>query len=958
MKKKVSAILILLISIISFSLVSKISLASDQLVEYENNVHYSDFEDRFLNPWTGGKYSSLSITNDSYHGDYALRATRIEGQSVTRFQSNFNVGVGENKIPEDTLVDFTLGIKTDVVASLDIMVQIDYVGGNKSITMANKYQTSTSYEMLEMKLSVKIENDTLYAEWQRPDMSTPTSLSQPIGVGSDFRTIHFIILSSDANIIYADDIKISYPVLISQEAALVVDLIEDIGVVNSNSLPSLEAAFSQYNNLSSEKKEEVFNYSLLVKKQREYYLLDGRVKGEFDDNDVVYRFGAISDSHNNTTENALQVLSAWDNKKMDALVHAGDITDRVQYDDNPREIPIVKAVFEDYLDEDVDIFFALGNHDNSDGSYAPLFYDTFGERFYRTDISDPEFTRLTGNRHSILGGHHFIAIDADYDKEIIPERTMDFLETTLESIVSDPNYNGEYIFLVSHVSAPNTVFNSSPIDTFVDLINDYPQVIMLTGHSHTTVYDERAIMQTDFTTVVVGSVSYTRIRGNFLESTGHSYTIDVSYDLSVGTMVEIDGGGNVKITRVDLVKNEEIGEPWILSKPKADNSHLLAYPKEREIMAKSPVWRENAKVEAKTLNEHSLEITFDTATDEDRVYTYTIDLYEKDASAPYKVIETLSQFYLYPQASDMPDQKTVILDDLDKLPYRVEVVANNVWGKSSEVSLNSLTKKLGNNLILPPSALEIDYDLQTYYLDSEYEVSLFENFSETLSNTGDINTHIGKSLYIRVKETDYIEAGPATKVDLSYFDLNVSESNNYQVNIENKKDQYFLNEEINFEVVINDKYKDNRFRVKVNGTIIEPNEDGVYSFRMYENTEILIEILDLYFTVLFPEVKGITFENLIGGTTVLGDSIFSFKINKEKGYDISKIVVKVNGEVIQLEEGVYNFKVRGDSNIEVTNVLIEDNYFKSLEFILISSISFIILATSLGFIVFFKKKKI
>src|SRR5690554_1750307 len=147
MKKKVSAILILLISIISFSLVSKISLASDQLVEYENNVHYSDFEDRFLNPWTGGKYSSLSITNDSYHGDYALRATRIEGQSVTRFQSNFNVGVGENKIPEDTLVDFTLGIKTDVVASLDIMVQIDYVGGNKSITMANKYQTSTSYEM-------------------------------------------------------------------------------------------------------------------------------------------------------------------------------------------------------------------------------------------------------------------------------------------------------------------------------------------------------------------------------------------------------------------------------------------------------------------------------------------------------------------------------------------------------------------------------------------------------------------------------------------------------------------------------------------------------------------------------------------------------------------------------------------------------------------------------------------
>ena len=478
---------------------------------------------------------------------------------------------------------------------------------------------------------------------------------------------------------------------LSSGVAEVIQKIEAIGEVGRDSLPLIEAAEAAYAALPEFERKLVRNLSVLLKARQDFDSIDKLTAlppASFDEEQVVLTFGAVSDTHNNNNHipTALKILKERAAGGLDALVIAGDIADQPVYGQTFSELPVVKQTFENYVDDDVPIFFSLGNHDSSAGSNAAVFYDTLGPRFYMADL-DQETARATGNRHAIIGGYHFLAVEADYSKIDYTAETLAWAKKTLEEITADPAYDGKPIFVVTHISSKDTVHGSTRSTGLADILKHYPQAIALTGHSHYSIHDERAIMQTGFTTVNLGAVNFLALEEEYLESLDQSL-VENSYDLFTGTLIEVDASGNVRITRLDFANNALIKEPWIIPAPAEDGSHLLYYTGARgTVLNEAPVFSPDARAEALLSSQEKekdlVELHIDAATDDDMVYCYRIDVFEMHADTPSATYRSITGFYNTPSVGEMPAVHTAVFQGLSQRPYQIEVRAIDAWGKTS-----------------------------------------------------------------------------------------------------------------------------------------------------------------------------------------------------------------------------------------------------------------------------------
>lgn len=121
----------------------------------------------------------------------------------------------------------------------------------------------------------------------------------------------------------------------------------------------------------------------------------------------------------------------------------------------------------------------------------------------------------------------------------------------------------------------------------------YPQVIYFSGHIHNVLQEEAQISQNGaFTAIDCGSVKYTSWMNN-LNDSGTNFDNSVGTridDFSQGLLVQADGNGNVRVTRCNYYTKSPIKDPWELSYPKSDKSHLAAYDNEaREKKNEAPM---------------------------------------------------------------------------------------------------------------------------------------------------------------------------------------------------------------------------------------------------------------------------------------------------------------------------------------------------------------------------------
>lgn len=442
----------------------------------------------------------------------------------------------------------------------------------------------------------------------------------------------------------------------------------------------------------------------------------------FDENDVVLSFSAMSDIHQQKGKTAYSemLINAFDYAKelnggdLDLALLAGDLTEetwrqtketRAENADYSLEynadIEMLKTTLETALDLDkTPVFYCLGNHDTDPSVLGTeimsrtteLFYNQLGEKFFTADAADsvPE----AGLRHAVVNGYHFLSVQPDYYWTLrgYSDETLSWLDSQLKKITSESPE--QYVFVTAHPPVYATVFGSYANDwadlDVSEVLEKYPQVIYFSGHIHNVLQDEIQISQNgSFTALDCGSVKYTAVMNDINDARTTSFDNSVGTridDFSQGLLVQVDGSGNVRVTRCNYYSRSPIKDAWELTYPQKDNSHLLAYDNDaRQRANEAPAFSADATLEV-TKSGDSLFFNWPAATDDDMVRYYRISVYRTENGAKTKLATyNLATFtYLYDRVEDMPKELSYNRVVTYSGECLFECSAVDIWGAISE----------------------------------------------------------------------------------------------------------------------------------------------------------------------------------------------------------------------------------------------------------------------------------
>ena len=472
-------------------------------------------------------------------------------------------------------------------------------------------------------------------------------------------------------------------------AATVDNLIDAIGTVKANSKEALYAAINAYNALPKDAKARVTKLNTLYAAEAAYRQLAVGTPAVFDENDIVATFGVMSDIHlqqgnaNSVKEfqTAIDVTNKLigENRTLNALLMTGDYTYTGAKDDAEM---FLDQLLDNYDTNETALVIAYGNHDTywTGCMDTAGWYDVLKDAFtFQAADSKPE----EGNHHVVVNGIHFITVQpTSYSPNKYPEATKTWLDSVLASITAQtPNAP---IFVGTHGPSLDTVYGSDTTlentianwgsTTELDaVLNKYPQVVLFSGHTHFGIGVDRAIMQKGYTAVQAGSVTGLDIEGDFANESAASLA-----EASQGYIVEVDGKGAVRLTRVDYKNGKAIGDAWIIRTPKADGSHLVDYTADRGTTLGPVVDADSITV--RPVGNTGVEVSFDYPASSATVYSYNIKLIKNDTVV--SELKTLSEWWTAP---DGIDTETYRFSGLTEgFPYKVSITATDEWGNVGE----------------------------------------------------------------------------------------------------------------------------------------------------------------------------------------------------------------------------------------------------------------------------------
>lgn len=429
----------------------------------------------------------------------------------------------------------------------------------------------------------------------------------------------------------------------------------------------------------------------------------------FDENDVVLTFGALSDVHigyGTNTRLFHQALSYYEkNYDLDGLFISGDLTQSGTLGEATEFIRIIE---EHYDPAQTPVMACYGNHDTF--MFTDLYLDEFGfyDAFYAENSDLYNFD--VGSLDQIKAGNRWTQVEGADGKKYnfvcaelstyggantkLSEDTIAWLDQTLNTITTEnPN---QYVFVAIHSPAEDTVAGSYTVQgnmpgcaQYETVLGKYPQAVLFTGHTHFPMQDDLSINQGTYTQVHIGAESDVDLPAA-VSNDRHAY--------SVGQVVEIDGDGYVRITRLDFMKKQKIREPWELL-PCGSEGYLSTYNfAAREAANTDPFFADDAEISVKELQNGNVMLTFDRAIDDMMIFSYEITVTDTSGNAiPVTLSDEkerityqadnyykgmVDDFYDWADPAEMPAQKSVLLKFVSRpaYPYTVSVVAYDAFG--------------------------------------------------------------------------------------------------------------------------------------------------------------------------------------------------------------------------------------------------------------------------------------
>ncbi len=443
----------------------------------------------------------------------------------------------------------------------------------------------------------------------------------------------------------------------------------------------------------------------------------------FDAEDVVMRVGVLSDPHfaytddadaSNQVERYKRAITYLNNRaddQLDMVMLGGDYTgtgSEVQATHFAKATKEIMAeINEGKAEEDQAKFiFAYGNHDTDWG--GQMTYEGWENVLNQYGVLDdvlkgPEGcykAKVTNNGKS----YFFYSLETyNYNNptNMFLQEALDWLDAELKAVTTnDPN---SYVYVVSHGSVwesgvygadfefdrnatwgtakagfTGTATDGRPTSSNLNgVLKKYPQVVFFSGHTHRTNILESSIMQKDYTAINVSSVN-----GGDLFATDPTDFVEDNYGASrpgYVLLVEVDSNGNQRITRINMEDNSICGEPWVMSAPNAEKTHLETYT--QEARQKTPVFASGAAFSIDNIaytegkEQMTFDVSFDAATCEGYVFRYELVLYDQNG----KSIDTKWM------VGNWTDHRTGVAEgtshfDATKFKYSLSVDSKDLFG--------------------------------------------------------------------------------------------------------------------------------------------------------------------------------------------------------------------------------------------------------------------------------------
>lgn len=393
-----------------------------------------------------------------------------------------------------------------------------------------------------------------------------------------------------------------------------------------------------------------------------------------DDFIPVMRFVATSDTHIQTLgdtgcrrlsamlKNAYAISEAdEDYKNLDAVVFSGDITDNG---------------FRDSFYA----FAAITDNEIREGTERLAVVSKAHDSYTFSSNSLKVFKGITGQEtdfHRVIGGYHFIGISRSNTLKQYTDKQVKWLDDNIAAAVKDDPEKPVFIFQHEHVK--DTVYGSSKtdgwgLDDFTQVLEKYPQVIHISGHSHFPANDPRAVWQGSFTAINDGGLAYFELavdgrNGQFPEEKDR---------MTQALIIEVDADNRVlvKVWDVDAGK---IMREFLIDNIAEENKVKYSFEARKEA-ASAPVFSEEAalKYEKKGLM-HYVSVPQAKVSEDNEVFIYRIYVLNEKGKTIYKDWEFSEYFF-----SDMPEN--ISFDGFIALGKNItiKVVAEDVWGNTSE----------------------------------------------------------------------------------------------------------------------------------------------------------------------------------------------------------------------------------------------------------------------------------
>ena len=304
----------------------------------------------------------------------------------------------------------------------------------------------------------------------------------------------------------------------------------------------------------------------------------------------LLKIGILSDIHLRNHEDTAPLLKALEyfrDREADGVIIAGDMADfglesQLQWVQETWQQVFPKNKTPD--GRHVEKIFVLGNHD-MEGHHMGTFRKTYPDKIQQQAIIDREAISNNPARtwQSIfkekwmpigikeIKGYYFVA--AQYFNTNETPGLETFLEKNKNILMGDKPF-----FYVQHVhpkdtcSAPWVWGHDNGKST--QLLSRFPNAVSFTGHSHTTLTDERTIWQGDFTSVGTASLSYLiPFNGRENTSTGGSRPGIAPQMPKISCQDGKQGqfmtvyDDCITLERHDFVYDQQLGDNWVLPLP-------------------------------------------------------------------------------------------------------------------------------------------------------------------------------------------------------------------------------------------------------------------------------------------------------------------------------------------------------------------------------------------------------